>query len=92
MPLPDLCADVKAWAATNFKTVAADTEEVDHRYDVIEENPAHVSKTLITPYLSSDDAHTFKLTEQLENHLLELENDKGAGYWASILEALAMNP
>ncbi len=92
MPVPDLCADVKAWAATAFKTVPADTVEVDKRYNVIEEAPAHISKTLLAPYLTGTVAHTFKLTQRLEGQLLELENNEGAVYWAQILEALSMNP
>jgi hypothetical protein len=92
MPVPDLCGDVKAWAATDFKTVPADTNQVNQRYEQLEKSPQHISQKLLAPYLKSNDARTFKLALRLEAQLLELENNKGAIYWAEILEALSMNP
>jgi hypothetical protein len=92
MPVPDLCGDVKAWAATDFKTVPADTNQVNQRYEQLEALPHHISQKLLAPYLKSNDARTFKLAQRLEAQLLELENNKGAIYWAEVLEALSMNP
>jgi hypothetical protein len=92
LPVPDLCTDVKTWAASGFKTVPANTLSVDKNLAAIEAGPTEISKRLLAPYLRSSDARTFSLTSKLEYKLRGIESDQGSAYWSAILETLALNP
>ncbi len=92
LPVPDLCGDIKTWAAGGFKTVPATTISADKRLAAIEEAPKEVPGRLFKPYLRAGDARTLTLTARIENQLRGLESDKGASYWSTILETLALNP
>lgn len=92
LPVPDLCGDVKSWAASGFKTVPATTLSADKGLAAIEEGPTEISKRLLAPYLQGSALRTFSLTSKLEYKLRGIESDQGSVYWSQILETLALNP
>jgi hypothetical protein len=72
---PDVCADVRAWAASGYQTVPAGTVAFDHHYYAVdpeaEEVPLIVS--LAMPYATPSDVPVLHRVERLETKLGEAE-------------------
>jgi hypothetical protein len=89
LALPDLCGDVRAWQATGFRTVPADTASLDRRVEAIE--PHTVPTSLLEPYVRLADKGLLARTTRLETKLLDTETVTGFSDWDQILETLGLN-
>jgi hypothetical protein len=89
LPLPSLCADVRAWVASDFKTVPADTEQFDRHVEAIEIN--ELPRRLLSPYLASADRSLLARVEHEARRFEELEFVHGQDDWDTLLETLALN-
>jgi hypothetical protein len=89
LALPDLCGDVRAWQATGFRTVPADTASLDRRAEAIE--PHTVPTSLLEPYVRPADRGLLARTTRLETKLLNTETVTGFSDWDQILETLGLN-
>jgi hypothetical protein len=72
---PDVCADVRAWAASGYQTVPASTVSFDQHFYAVnpeaEETPLIIS--LATPYATPADVPVLHRVERLETKLGEAE-------------------
>jgi hypothetical protein len=89
LQVPDLCGDVRTWAATGYVTVPADTRQYDLHVESIEvEIP---SLQMFAPYVQPSDRALFARVKRLVKRFDELEFTTGQRYWNKLLETLALN-
>jgi hypothetical protein len=89
LQMPDLCGDVSAWKASDFKTVPATTPGLDQRVEAIEAKP--IPSRLFAPYEQPADRPILARTSRLETMLLETETVVGFNDWDQLLETLGLN-
>jgi hypothetical protein len=87
---PDVCGDVKAWAASGYQALPASTLQFDQRYYAVDVEAEEVSLRLLAPYESAGEASLVRRTKQLEAPLAEAEANAVADY-TQILDALKLN-
>lgn len=88
LPLPHLCADVRAWKASGFGPAPAATRSFDKRVEALE---AHaVSQKLLAPYESASDRALAEKAARLETKLLNAETVEGFDDWTTTLETLGL--
>jgi hypothetical protein len=87
---PDICADVKAWAASGYSTLPATTVSFDERYYALDIEAEEVSLRLLRPYESATEASLLHRTELLEAPLAEAEADAVYDY-SKILDSLELS-
>jgi hypothetical protein len=91
LPRPDVCADVKAWAASRFQTLPASAVSFDARYYRVEVAVGEVPAKLLAPSEQPDERLVLAHAERIEGQLSEAEAN--AVYtWGHIMESLALNP
>jgi hypothetical protein len=88
---PDLCADVRAWAASGFTVIPPRVVALDERAEriQIEELPL---RGLLAPYERGSDK---TLVARIEAYVTKIEEEEfslGQADWYQILETLGMNP
>jgi hypothetical protein len=88
---PDVCGDVKAWAADGFQTLPASTVQFNQRYNAVDVEAEQVPLRLLAPYESAHEASLAHRTKRLEAPLAEAEANAVADY-TQILDALELNP
>ncbi|MGC2373286.1 MAG: hypothetical protein WA484_05370 [Solirubrobacteraceae bacterium] len=89
LPIPDLCGDVRSWAADGFKAVSASTEQYDRRVEAIVVK--EVPRRLLAPYVQPSDRGLRTRDEHLATRFEELEFTHGQDDWNMLLETLALN-
>jgi hypothetical protein len=89
LPIPDLCGDVRSWAAGGFQAVSASTEQYDRRVEAIEVK--EVPRRLLAPYVQPADKGLRIRDERLATRFSELEFTNGQNDWNMLLETLALN-
>ncbi len=88
---PDVCGDVKAWAAGGYRALPASTVQFDQRYSTVNVEAEEVPLRLLAPYESAGDASLVRRTKQLEAPLAEAEAN-AVGDYTRIMDALKLNP
>jgi len=88
LPLPDICADVKAWVATGFSAVPKSVAALDDRAEGATLEP--VPAKLLAPYDHGPGAQLVTRTAALELKLEESEFSLGQSDWAQILATLGL--
>jgi hypothetical protein len=88
LPLPNLCADVRSWRASGYRTVPAPILALDQRVEAIELVP--VPQRLLAPYERGSDAGVFGRTIGLEKRLEERESNPGEGDLLKVLDVLGL--
>lgn len=89
LPVPNLCGDVRAWAAEGYKAAPADTDQFDRRVEAIEVK--EIPRGLLLPYLPASDRGLLAQTEHLATQFEELEFKRGQIDWDTALETLGLN-
>ncbi len=89
LPIPDLCGDVRSWAAGGFKAVSANTETYVRHVEAIEVK--EVPRRLLAPYVQPADRGLRARDERLATKYEELEFQRGQDDWNTLLEVLALN-
>jgi len=88
LPLPDLCGDVRAWAASGFQAIAPRTTQLDRRLEAIEGET--IPPKLLAPFERGRDARVVARTRSLEVKLAEEEFVVGQTDWDQVQETLAL--
>ncbi|HEY2630996.1 MAG TPA: hypothetical protein VGI26_01310 [Solirubrobacteraceae bacterium] len=89
LQVPDLCGDVRLWAASNYNTASADTEQFDRHVEGIDvEIP---SLRMFLPSLAPSDKGLYTQVTHLVRRFEELEVTTGQQYWNEVLETLSLN-
>jgi hypothetical protein len=89
LPIPDLCGDVRSWAAGGFKAVPATTEQYVRHVEAIEVK--EIPRRLLAPYVQPADRGLRARDERLATKFEELEFQRGQDDWNALLEVLALN-
>ena len=88
---PDVCSDVKAWAAGGFQALPTSTVQFDTRYYAVDIEAEEVPLRLFSPFESAAEASLVRRTRQLEVPLAEAEANAVSDY-TQILDVLKLNP
>ena len=88
---PDLCGDVRAWAASGYRTLAPGTVQFDQTYSAHDVGIGEVPAHLLTPYEDRAERVTLQRTAQFENELVDAEA-RAVEPWSKILDALNLQP
>jgi hypothetical protein len=86
---PDLCGDVRAWAAGGYQAVSIHTDQYARHVEAIEVH--QIPRRLLAPYLSGSDAALAARVQRLDRRYEELEFVHGQDQWNKLLEVLALN-
>jgi hypothetical protein len=86
---PNICADVKAWAATGYSTLPASTVAFDKGFYAYGIEAEEVSLRLLRPYESATEASLLRQTKRLEEPLAEFEAEAVSDY-SEILDSLKL--
>jgi hypothetical protein len=89
LPIPDLCGDVRSWAAGGFKAVPATTEQYVRRVEAIEVK--EIPRKLLAPFVQPADRGLRARDERLATRFEELEFKRGQDDWNTLLEVLALS-
>jgi hypothetical protein len=91
LPAPNVCADVKAWAASHYQTLPASAVSFDSRYYKVEVAVGEVPAKLLAPSEQAEERSVLAHAQRIEGQLSEAEAN--AVYtWGHIMESLALNP
>jgi hypothetical protein len=88
---PDVCGDVRAWAASGYKTLQPTTMLFDHEYSANDVGIGEVPARLLAPYENARERGQLALTKQSESELVDAEA-RAAEPWSKILGALDLQP
>jgi hypothetical protein len=91
LELPDVCGDVRAWAASGYKTLPTSTTQFDERYKANDVGIGEVPARLLAPYENPREHGVLALTKQCERELVEAEA-RAVEPWSKILDALNLQP
>ncbi len=86
---PNICADVKAWAASGYATLPASTVAFDKGFYAYGIEAEEVSLRLLRPYESATEASLLRRTQRLEEPLGEFEAEAVYDY-SEILDSLKL--
>lgn len=86
---PNICADVKAWAASGYSTLSPSTVAFDKGFYAYDIEAEEVSLRLLHPYESASGASLIRRTKQLESPLAEFETEAVSDY-SEILDSLKL--
>lgn len=86
---PDLCGDVRTWAAGGYNAVPADVDSFAKHVEAIEIN--QIPRRLLVPFLRGGDIALAASDERLNRRFEELEFVHGQAQWNKLLEVLALN-
>lgn len=86
--VPDLCGDVRAWAATGFTSIPASTVRYDKHVEAIEVKLP--SPKLIRPFVHGSDSALLSQDLRLYHRFEELEVGNGFEDWDNLLEILSL--
>lgn len=89
MPKPNLCADVKSWAASGFKTVAPSIVSYDKHAENVELH--EVPWRLLAPYEQPSEQAMIARIKRVEIKLEEAEIVTGFKDWDDALETLGLS-
>ncbi len=91
LAMPDLCGDVRAWAASGFRALPAATAQFDRRFFADRVETEEVSAALLARYEGPGEAAIVRRSDRLEGRLVEAEAE-AVHDWSGILDELGLNP
>jgi hypothetical protein len=92
LPVPDICADARAWVASHYTALSPATTAAAQRLRASEMGPTEVSLDLFAPYEQPAEAHTVAATKRLEEGLQEAEATQGTGDISRLVGVIGLNP
>jgi hypothetical protein len=88
---PNVCADVKAWASGDYRTLPTSVEQFDRQFKAEDVGIGEVPARLLTPYENPVEHATLERTTRFENELVDAEA-RAVEPWSKILDALDLQP
>lgn len=90
LPAPEICADVRAWIASGYKTVPASTLAFDKRLEAIGANS--IPQRLLAPYERGASIRAIAVrADRLEAQLDDDESSIGFNDWNMLLETIGLS-
>jgi len=90
IPRPDLCADIRSWAASGFRTVPANVLALDQRVGSLE--LPELPWNLLARYETKSDANLVPFIKRAERNVEEEEFLKGQDDYYRILKTVGLPP
>jgi hypothetical protein len=88
---PKLCADVKSWAASGFRTLPASTASFAPHFISVWIAPGELPPALAR-YETPAERPLLRRTERLEKQFTEMEAHAGVQTWGEIMDGLGLLP
>ena len=88
---PDVCGDVKAWAASGYRALPASTPQFDQRFSSEDVGIGEVPAALLAPYEDHGERVVLQRTHQFEEELVDGEA-RAVEPWSKILDELDLQP
>jgi hypothetical protein len=88
---PTLCADVKSWAASGFRTLPASAAAFAPRFMSVWIAPGELPAAL-AQYETPAERPLLRRTKQLEEKFTEMEANAGVETWGEIMDGLKLLP
>jgi hypothetical protein len=88
LTVPNLCADVREWAASGFRTIPPHVQALDTKLEAIQGES--VPLKLLAPYERGADASLATRARGFERKLAEVEFMVGQDDWIQVLETLGL--
>ena len=88
---PDVCADVRAWAASGYRALPTSTVQFDQTYSANDVGIGEVPARLLAPYEDRAERVTLQHTAKFESELVDAEA-RAVEPWSKILDALNLQP
>jgi hypothetical protein len=88
---PDVCGDVRAWAASGYRALPASTTQFDQLYSANDVGIGEVPAALLAPYEDRGERTLLGRTRQFEEELVDAEA-RAVEPWGKILDALDLQP
>lgn len=90
LPAPEICADLRSWIASGFKTVPASTVSFDKRLDSI--GATTIPQRLLAPFERGSSIRSIAArADKLEAQLNDDESSIGFNDWDMLLETLGLS-
>lgn len=90
LPTPEICADLRAWIASGYKTVPASTVAFDKRLEAI--GATSIPQRLLAPYERDSSIRAIAArVDKLEAQLSDDESSIGFNDWNMLLETLGLS-
>jgi hypothetical protein len=91
LAMPNVCGDVRAWAASGYRALPASTTAFDERVSANNVGIGEVPARLLAPYEDSNERGVLALTRQFESELVDAEA-RAVAQWSKILNAFELQP
>jgi hypothetical protein len=88
LPPPDLCGDMRAWAASGFSAIPSTTTQFDQNVETIDGHP--LALALLGPYEGPAQRALAARVASLEGRFEELEGELSQKWFDMTLETLAL--
>lgn len=89
LAMPNICGNVRAWSASNFKVIPLSTVNFDRHVEAIVGHT--IPPAQLAPYEQPADKSILARTTNLETELEHAETVTGFNDWDSLLETLGLN-
>jgi len=89
---PNVCADVRAWVASGYRTLTQSTVRFDQQFMPNWVAIGELPIQLLAPYVRSSQRSLLRRSGQLESQLTEFEANDGVNTWSAIMDALGVSP
>jgi hypothetical protein len=91
LEMPNVCGDVKAWAASGYRALPASTTQFDQQFGSEDVGIGEVPARLLAPYEDHSERVVLQHTHQFEEELVDAEA-RAVEPWGKILDALDLQP
>jgi hypothetical protein len=91
LPVPDFCAELRAWKATGYATLPPNTLPFNKAYYAVYVGIGLLPTKQLAPSLSSAQRGLVQRTLQLENDVIEFEA-QAVETWGRIMDAAGLQP
>jgi len=89
LPVPNLCADIRAWHADGFGAMPSDVEPFDQHVEAIEIQ--EIPRRLLEPYVPPAERGLRERTERAATRFEEFEFTRGQADWIALLGVVGLN-
>jgi hypothetical protein len=89
---PNVCADVRAWVASDYRTLPVSTVRFDQLFEPNWVGIGELPAQLLAPYERPNQRTVLRRTSQLESQLTDFEAEDGVETWSQIMNTLVLNP
>ena len=90
LPLPHLCADVRAWTASAFTAIPSDVTELDRRVEQLE--LPEIPWGLVSRYEGANETGLVSFIEHAQRKVAEAEFTVGQKDWYQVIETVGLVP